>query len=88
MRRRSGGCRLREAGPFPCCAVPMVRQIPLGGSPTTKWRVVAGEFLKPAAWCALVIEVRRRVLVLSRSGVQLRSHSGKDFSKWFCKYFG
>jgi hypothetical protein len=28
-----------------------------------KWRVVAGEFLKPPAWCALVIEVSRRAMV-------------------------
>jgi hypothetical protein len=52
-----------RSGSFPCCAVPIVRRIPLRVSPTTKWRVVAGEFVKPAAWCALVIEVRRRVMV-------------------------
>jgi hypothetical protein len=32
-------------------------------SPTTKWRVAAGESVKPAAWCALVIEVSRRPMV-------------------------
>jgi hypothetical protein len=41
----------------------MVRRIPLRVSPTTKWRGVAGESVKPAAWWALVIEVSRRVMV-------------------------
>ena len=52
-----------RSGAFPYCAVPMVRRMPLSVSPTTKWRVVAGESVKPAAWCALVIEVSRRAMV-------------------------
>jgi len=53
----------QRSGSFPRCAVPIVRRIPLRVSPTTKWRDVAGEFAKTAAWCALVIEVRRRLIV-------------------------
>ena len=52
-----------RSGAFPCCAVPIVRRMPLRVSPTTKWRVLAGESVKPAAWWALVIDVSRRAMV-------------------------
>jgi hypothetical protein len=54
-------------GVLPSCAAPIARRIPLRVSLTTKWRLDEGESLKPAAWWALVMAVRRRVIVAAAS---------------------
>ena len=52
-------------GALPFWAVPSVRRMPLRVSPTASSETVAGEE-DPFAWCALVIAVRRRVIVAGR----------------------